>query len=72
MGVFFGFAKILKFQIFFWVLEIPDIFFGVNGRCWARAYVWRKIETTTPPPPPPGGLSKFHLKSWSIQQINAN
>ena len=29
---------VAKFQIFFWVLEIPDIF-GVNGRCWARAYV---------------------------------
>ena len=24
-----------KFQIFFGVLEIPDIFWGVNGRCWA-------------------------------------
>ena len=38
----------LKFQIFFGVLEIPDIFFfflgggggvGLNIRCWARAYV---------------------------------
>ena len=30
---------LLKFQIFFLgMLEIPDIF-GVNGRCWARAYV---------------------------------
>ena len=36
MGVFsFG---LLSIQIFFGVLEIPDIF-GVNGRCWARAYV---------------------------------
>ena len=29
------------------MLEIPDIFFGgdgggVNGRCCARAYIWRK------------------------------
>ena len=30
---------------FFWVLEIPDIF-GVNGGCWARAYVSRKNEST--------------------------
>ena len=27
-----------NFKYFFRVLEIPDIFFGVNGRCWARAY----------------------------------
>ena len=39
MGVFF---ELVKFQIFKGELEIPDIFFwggGVNGRCWARAYV---------------------------------
>ena len=35
-GIFFGLAK---FQIFLGVLQIPDIFLGVNGRCWARAYV---------------------------------
>ena len=45
----------LKFRIFLggggWgVLEIPDFFFffwggGVNGRCWARAYIWRKHES---------------------------
>ena len=35
-GYFLG---LLKFQIFFGVLEIPDIFFELNGRCWARAYV---------------------------------
>ena len=29
---------LLKFQIFFGVFEIPDIF-RVNGRCCARAYV---------------------------------
>ena len=33
----FGVAKISN--IFLGVLKIPDIFFGVNGRCWARAYV---------------------------------
>ena len=43
---------LLKFQFFLGVLEIPDIFLGVNGRCWARAYVCRKNES---PPPPPGG-----------------
>ena len=42
------------------MLEIPDIiiifffFFGgggvgTNGRCWARAYVWRKNESTPLP-----------------------
>ena len=36
MGIFFG---LLKFRIFFGVLEIPDIYFEVNGRCWVRAYV---------------------------------
>ena len=41
-GYFWG---LLKFPIFFGMLEIPDFFFflggggGVNGRCWARAYV---------------------------------
>ena len=41
------------------MLEIPDIFFfwgggeGVNGRCWARAYIWRKNESN----PSPLGLS---------------
>ena len=39
----------------FGVLEIPDIFFrggggGVNGKCWARAYVWKQNESTPPPP----------------------
>ena len=28
---------LVKFQIFLGVLEIPDIFWGLNGRCWARA-----------------------------------
>ena len=40
----FGVAKISN--IFLGVLKIPDIFFGVNGRCWARAYVWRKNKNT--------------------------
>ena len=35
--IFFGVAKIVN--LFFVVLEIPDIFWGVNVRCWARAYV---------------------------------
>ena len=45
MGIFGS----LKFHIFLGVLEIPDFFFffgggggggvGVNGMCWARAYV---------------------------------
>ena len=36
MGIFFD---LLKFQTFFGVLKIPDIFLGVNGRCWDHAYV---------------------------------
>ena len=46
MWVFLGVAKIsnnflgcLKFLIFF----------GVNGRCWVRAYVCIKNESTPPP-----------------------
>ena len=35
-GIFLG---LLKFQIIFRVLEIPDIFGGMKGRCCARAYV---------------------------------
>ena len=34
-----NFLGLLKFQIFFGVLEIPDTFFVVSGRCLARAYV---------------------------------
>ena len=37
MGDIFG--GLLKFQIFFGSFEIPEIFFLVKGRCWARAYV---------------------------------
>ena len=33
------FFWLLKFKYLFGVLEILDIFLGVNGRCWARAYV---------------------------------
>ena len=32
-------------MIFF---EIPDIYFGMNGRCWARAYVWGENESIPP------------------------
>ena len=35
------FFWLLKIQIFFGVLKIPDIFWG-DGRCWVRAYVNRK------------------------------
>ena len=33
-----GGFRLLKFQIFFGVLEIPNIFL-VNGRCWAHDFV---------------------------------
>ena len=56
---------------FFWgggggaVLEIPIFFFfgggGVAGRCWARAYVWRKYEST---PPPPWGWLHGRMAGW--------
>ena len=36
-GYCFGMLK--NFKYFFGVLEIPEIFFLVNGRCWALAYV---------------------------------
>ena len=65
MGNIFLVTNILNFIyyiFFFWgggggVLEIPDIIFffggggggGTNGRCWARAYVWRKNESTPLP-----------------------
>ena len=46
LGLFFRSRYIMedifwvaKISNIFGVLEIPDIFCGVNGRCWARAYV---------------------------------
>ena len=49
-GDIFG---LLKFQMFFWGAWNSWYFLGVKGRCWAGAYIWRKIESTPPPPPPP-------------------
>ena len=40
------------------MLEIPDIFLGVNGRCWALAYVCRKNESTPLSPPPFWGATR--------------
>ena len=42
IGIFFGVAKISN--IFIGrrgegVLHIPNIYFGVNGRCWVQAYI---------------------------------
>ena len=42
-----------NFKKIFGVLEISDKFFGVKGRCWVRAYICRKIESTPSGPPPP-------------------
>ena len=39
MVVFLGVAKISNF---FGVLEIADIFLGVNGRCWAPSIRMKK------------------------------
>ena len=66
MGKIFGLPK---FQIFFWgVLEIPDIFLGVNGRCWARAYVLRKSES----PPPPTGIYPFVIERSFYGYLGGN
>ena len=46
-GILFGVAK--NFNLFLRCLKFL-IFLGVNVRCWARAYVWRKNESTPPPP----------------------
>ena len=49
---FFG---LLEFQIFFGGCLKFLILFGVNGRCWVRAYVYGKKLST---PPPPLGVSR--------------
>ena len=54
--IFWG---LLKFQIFFWVFEIPEFFLCVKGRCWARAYVRKKIRV----PPPPLIMAPIALSS---------
>ena len=43
------FRGLLKFQIFFFHCLKFLIFFWLNGRCWAQAYV-RRINESTPPP----------------------
>ena len=54
--IFFGLPK---FQIFFSGCLKFLIFLGVNGRCWARAYVCRKNEST---PPPLWGLNTIMVR----------
>ena len=69
-GYFLG---LLKFQIFFGVLEIPDFFFWVKGRWWVRAYVCRKNESTSPGALPglPADACDFGLLSprWRIVAV---
>ena len=55
MGDFFGVAKISN--IFWGCLKFLIFFFLVNGRCWAGAYVCRKIEST-----PPGSKNTLRRK----------
>ena len=50
-GVFSG---LLKVQIFFWVLEIPDIFCGERSMLGPSLHMKKKIRA---PPPPPGIMS---------------
>ena len=64
MELFFG---LLKIKIFFGVLEIPDIFGrgggggGVNGRCWARAYVRGRNYSTPAPVSDTASMSSLEL-----------
>ena len=57
IGIFLGVAKISN--IFFGVLDIPDIF-GVKDRCWVRAYVCGKNRV-----PGEGGRLKCSLLALS-------
>ena len=64
---------LLKFQIFFGVLEIPDIFWGVNGRCLVRTTYEEKIRV------PPSQFSKssvpkihFTIGAVQPQMIHGN
>ena len=66
-GYFLG---LLKFQIFFFGCLKFLIFLGMlNGRCWVRAYVCRKNEST--PPPHPGNQDSHNIsdkfKFWRDQ-----
>ena len=45
--IFWG---LLKFQIVFWGCLEFLIFWGVKGRCLARAYVWKKMRVHVPAP----------------------
>ena len=56
IGIFFGGAKISN--IFLGCLKFL-IFFGVNGRCWVRAYICGKNRV----PPPPWAPTVHHLVS---------
>ena len=47
MGVFFGVAK--NSNIFFWVLEIPDIFLGCTVDAGSEPTYTEKMRV--PPPP---------------------
>ena len=66
MRIFFG---LLKFQIYFWgVLELPDIFGGVKGRCWAPPMYEEKLRE----PPPPWGPIEVRLMfvlimKWGVE-----
>ena len=63
----------LKFQLFFGVCLICLVFFGgsqsnyvffwVSSRCWGRAYVSRKNEST-----PPGEGTHEQLYMWLIRK----
>ena len=57
MGIFFFWGGgLLKFQIIFWGAWNSWHFWGVKSRCWARAYVCRKNESTP--------LGSQHTRFW--------
>ena len=74
MGIFFEVARISN--IFFWLLDFLDFFSyfffwgggggggGVKGRCWARAYICRKIESTPLP-----GWSTFFFQGRGVHLL---
>ena len=58
---------VAKSSNIFWGCLKFFIFFGVNGRCWVRAYVCGKKIRVPPPPPPP--LGALHV-GYSVGIIN--
>ena len=71
------FHMIFKVKIVLWLLKFYFlggclkflIFFWVNGRCWARVYVWWKNESTPPPSGSDSVPKRFFLKKNNYIKI---